>query len=176
VLAIGREQRATRREILEALASAGIALPASAIKKTSNAEPSAAEGVGIGQQAAAKPPQLMAVPTAPPAPDSGPREALESGPDAGAGAAAASSAEGHSPEAMSAVLQKMEALAAEVASLRLETYVGMGGDGVGWGGGGGAASARERERVRLLIAHARFHALDPPLLARVPSKLRGDSF
>ncbi len=158
MLAISREQRATRREILDALASAGIALPASAIKKTSSS--SAAEGVGIGQQAAAKPPQLMAVPTAPPAPDSGPREAPESGPDAGAGAAAPS-AERHSPEAMSAVLQKMEALAAEVASLRFETSCVC----EDWEGGGGKA-ASERESARLAApTHARFHALNPPRLA-----------
>jgi hypothetical protein len=124
VLAVGREQRAARREILDALAKIAPTTPSSptsaviadAITRSSNGS---GAGVGIGQQTAAKHPKLTAlptaVPTAPPAPDSGPREAPESGPDAGAGA---SSSESRSTESMGAVLQKMEALAAEVASLR----------------------------------------------------------
>ncbi len=134
MIAIGREQRVARREIFEALARIAPASPSSptsaviadAIDTSSSGSAAtnrfsngSAAGVGIGQQAATKPPQLRAVmaavPMAPPAPDSGPREAPENGPDAGAGA---SSSENRSSESMGAVLQKMEALAAEVASLR----------------------------------------------------------
>jgi hypothetical protein len=131
VLAIGREQRSARREIMEALARIAPATSTSAttadcVNKSSSGSAAnnksssgSAAGVGIGQQPVVKPPQLMAVPaavpTAPPAPDSGPREAPENGPDAGAGASNSGS---RSPDSMEAVLQKMEALAAEVASLR----------------------------------------------------------
>ncbi len=117
MLAIGREQRIARREILDALSRVAPASSTSLVitDVINRSSSGSAAGVGIGRQAAVKSQQPMAVPTAPPAPDSGPREAPESGPDAGAGA---SSSDIHSPESMRAVLQKMEALAAEVASLR----------------------------------------------------------